>query len=182
VKDLGKQGFRCISEDGKQIVQFRTDGFTFSRLAPYTRWEDVFAEAMVLWANYNAVVQVEEAARLAVRYINRLPLPTDRVGDFSPFLTAPPPVPKDLPVFLTNFLTRVVLHPPETSITANVIQALQQSAGEAAVPVILDIDVFETGVFEPTRSALEPRFAVLREVKNQIFFASVTEEAVCLFA
>ncbi len=30
-------GFLFKSSDGKQIAQFRNDGFTFSRLKPYTR-------------------------------------------------------------------------------------------------------------------------------------------------
>ena len=31
-------GFAFESEDGKQIFQARLDGFTFSRLRPYTNW------------------------------------------------------------------------------------------------------------------------------------------------
>src|SRR5437016_5691327 len=42
-RDLGIAGYRFRSADGKNITQFRRDGFTFSRLAPYTSWEDVFA-------------------------------------------------------------------------------------------------------------------------------------------
>ena len=38
-------GYVFTSADGKQVVQYRLDGFTFSRLRPYTRWEEVFAEA-----------------------------------------------------------------------------------------------------------------------------------------
>src|SRR5438445_7655322 len=92
-QDLGKQGFRFITADGIQIVQFRRDGFTFSRLAPYTRWEEVFDEASRLWKIYTGTVPCEEVARVAVRYINRLLLPAVQ-RKLSEFLTALPPVPK----------------------------------------------------------------------------------------
>jgi uncharacterized protein (TIGR04255 family) len=181
VKDLGKAGYRFITSDKLQIVQFRADGFTFSRLAPYTRWEDLFEEASRLWAIYEKAAPLEEATRLAVRYINRLPLPTNKVQDFSPFLTAPPPVPKELNVLLNHFLTRVTVREPESPIVAHIVQAIQPAPSEEVISVILDIDVFETGAFAPTGGVILPRFAALRELKNRLFFSSLTEQAVALF-
>src|SRR5262245_33467020 len=46
----GILGYRLISNDGKNVVQLRRDGFTFSRLNPYTRWDQVFDEAKRLWS------------------------------------------------------------------------------------------------------------------------------------
>src|ERR1700730_12497525 len=45
VVNLGVSGFRYESSDGKRIAQFQKDGFSFSHLAPYTRWEEFFSEA-----------------------------------------------------------------------------------------------------------------------------------------
>jgi len=75
--ELGDLGYRFTSEDKLQIVQFRSDGFTFSRLAPYTKWDHVFQEASRLWKIYERITPLEEATRIAVRYINRLPFPKD---------------------------------------------------------------------------------------------------------
>src|SRR6266487_3339426 len=49
VKDLGMQGLFFRSADDKLIAQFRGDGFTLNRLAPYTSWEELFPIAMELW-------------------------------------------------------------------------------------------------------------------------------------
>src|SRR4030067_493876 len=38
-------GYRYISSDKKQILQTRLDGFTFSRLHPYIKWEELRNEA-----------------------------------------------------------------------------------------------------------------------------------------
>lgn len=181
VKDLGKLGYRFITSDKLQIAQFRTDGFSFSRLAPYARWEELFEEAARLWAIYEKAAPLEEATRLAVRYINRLPLPANNVQDFSPFLAAPPPVPRELNVLLNHFLTRVTIREPASPIVAHIVQATQPAPSEEIISVILDIDVFETGAFAPIGGVILPRFAALREVKNRLFFASLTEQAVALF-
>jgi uncharacterized protein (TIGR04255 family) len=179
-QDLGKQGFRFITADGIQIVQFRRDGFTFSRLAPYTRWQEVFDEASRLWKIYTGAVPCEEVARVAVRYINRLLLPAVQ-RKLSEFLTALPPVPKGLNVFAGAFVSRVTLHAPRGDLAAHVTQALQPGVVEGNQPVILDIDAFEMGAFAPQADVLLPRFAALRQFKNEIFFSSLTEEAVALF-
>src|ERR1700737_2852531 len=70
-------GYRYESSDNKYIVQFRKDGFTFSRLAPYTNWEEIFAEASRLYRLFVEVGSVEEVTRVATRYINRLLLPQE---------------------------------------------------------------------------------------------------------
>ena len=38
-------GYKSISEDRKQIAQFRVDGFIFNRLAPYEDWNKFSGEA-----------------------------------------------------------------------------------------------------------------------------------------
>ena len=52
IKDLGNIGFRITSSDDKNIALFKQDGFTFSRLKPYTSWEKVTSEAFRLWDIY----------------------------------------------------------------------------------------------------------------------------------
>jgi uncharacterized protein (TIGR04255 family) len=88
------QGYFFHSHDGLQIVQFRLDGFTFSRLRPYHTWDAFLSEALRLWKVYEKVVNHAEISRVAVRYINhiRLPLPVE----LHEHLTAPPAVPSRL--------------------------------------------------------------------------------------
>jgi uncharacterized protein (TIGR04255 family) len=179
-QDLGKLGFRFISEDGRQIAQFRRDGFTFNRLAPYPSWEDVFGEASRLFRIYRNVVPGEEVTRIAVRYINRLLLPAS-LSELRLFLTAPPSIPGGLNVELDAFLSRITVHSPEGGLTAHLTQTTQPAVVEEKLPVILDIDAFELGAFPPLADSLLLRFAALRKFKNEIFFTSLTEKAVALF-
>ncbi len=178
----GRIGFRYASGDEKYVAQFRKDGFTFSRLAPYTHWDEVFAEASRLYRVYVETANPEEITRIAVRYINRMLLPEEEVKDFSPFLTAPPPFPKELTAFITGFLTQVQVQDPGTNIGGTITQTIQQGAGEPGkVPVILDLDIFELGSKSPEPEALLNRFAALRDVKNRYFFSSITDRTVELY-
>jgi hypothetical protein len=42
-------GHAFVGSEGKHVVQFRVNGFTFSRLAPYQTWEQLRNEAKSLW-------------------------------------------------------------------------------------------------------------------------------------
>ena len=179
----GPIGSRYLSLDGKQIAQFRKTGFTFSRLAPYTRWEDMFAEAGRLYRIYVPSAQPEEVTRIAVRFINRFAFPEHEVGDFSPFLTAVPPFPKDIPAVLTGFLTRVQVRDPQTMISGTITQTIQPGGHEPGkIPVILDLDIYEAGSKSPDPGVVLPRFEALRVLKNRYFFASITEATASLYA
>ncbi len=174
----GIHGYICKSEDGKEVVQFRVDGFTFSRLNPYSEWETVLSEAKRLWGLYSIKCLPELITRIAVRYINRLDLPLP-IKDFADYLTAPPLVPDSLPQGVSQFLTRVVIH--DADITANIVQTMKSSPKADHIGVILDIDVFklkETGFEE---SSIWPEFQKLRDLKNRIFFESITEKTARLY-
>ena len=38
-QDKATLGFRMFGDDDRNVVQFRHDGFTFSRLRPYKDWK-----------------------------------------------------------------------------------------------------------------------------------------------
>jgi uncharacterized protein (TIGR04255 family) len=80
----GIQGYFFRPEDDKTVVQFRIDGFTFSRLKPYTYWEKMLEEARELWGMYCELAQPEAVTRLATRYINHIniPLPIDDLRNY----------------------------------------------------------------------------------------------------
>lgn len=184
LQDTGLHGYFFYSADGTNIAQFRPDGFTFNRLRPYTSWGTVLAEAKRLWMLYVTESSPELITRIAVRYINQIDIPLPIVS-LKSYLTAPPTPPKmprqDINHFMTrDFMTRMGICDEGQNIFANITQALQKSAKPEHVSIILDIDVFKTeeGGFED--SNIWPTFERLRELKNLIFFSSITEKTVRL--
>ncbi len=169
-------GARYTSEDGTQVAQFQTNGFSFSRLRPYTRWTEILPEALRLWHQYLEIANVEHVTRVAVRYINRIDLPVP--VDFDDYFTAPPKIPEGLPQTLAAFLTRIVMVDEDTNTLANVTQSLERGLDEKSVSVILDIDTYRQGQFSTDVAELTPIFEELHTFKNRIFFGFITEQTV----
>jgi uncharacterized protein (TIGR04255 family) len=175
-------GYRYESLDGKYIAQFRRDGFTFSRLAPYTKWEEIFTEASRLYRFFVEVGSVEEVTRVATRYINRLWLPQPEAKNLSLFLTTPPRIPPKVSARLTGFLTQIQFQDLETQISGTITQTVQPAVGSLnKISVILDLDAFELKTSSPEPDQVLERFADLRSVKNKYFFASITDKTVALY-
>jgi uncharacterized protein (TIGR04255 family) len=181
VQDLGLQGYVFKTADEKTIVQFRVDGFTFNRLRPYTSWTELFPQALDLWRLYSSVSRPEVITRLAVRYINRVPLPAGATT-FETYLRAAPVIPSELPQSISSFLTRVTIYDPQIDIAAHVAQALEPNTQEQRLMVILDIDVYKQSEFAiDDDPMIEQTFQQLRTFKNLIFFNSLTEETLRQF-
>jgi hypothetical protein len=114
-----------------------------------------------------------------MRYINRLALPFDAGNDFNRFLTAAPPVPAELPQMVSEFRTRVVLfyREMEPVIVGQKLTTLLDKPSE----VLLDVDAIKNGRFDLQEVSLRAHFGELRQRKNDVFFAHLTEEAVNLY-
>lgn len=162
------------------VAQFRIDGFTFSKLEPYTTWEEVFGEAKRLWNIYLQVARPLEAKRLAVRYINRLRVPGP--ADLREYLEAPPVLPPPIPQAIREFLTRVVVVDSVRNASAILIQAIEPSLDPATIQILLDIDAFRDASLPSEDPSLPEIFEQLRALKNEIFFASLTEKTVEMYA
>lgn len=179
----GKQiGYRYTSEDGKYVVLFRIDGFTLSRMEPYTTWEDLRDEAAKLWDIYQRVANVETVSRVATRYINVMYVPIGALKDFGDYLTCPPEIPEALPQGVSSFLSRIVFHDPAGSAQCILTQALEGVNVETQlVPIVIDIDVFIERPFPVTDKQYWQELDDLRYFKNKVFFESITEKAEALF-
>ncbi len=149
----------------------RRDGIGYSIIREYTEWADIKAAAQGIWDVYRERAGERDVGRVAVRYINVLDLPP--WTDLNTYLTAAPQVPEGLPQTLTYFLERIVV-PFNEGISAIIIQTMEQVV-QLATRVILDIDVNAQRSFGSGSADLWFFLDRLREVKNAVFFSSVTE-------
>jgi uncharacterized protein (TIGR04255 family) len=81
-----------------------------------------------------------------------------------------------MPQALSGFLQRVVIPFAVDGTTAIVTQVLEPPK-EGLIPVVLDIDVFVMTRFGVNSHGIWTTLDGLRNVKNEIFFSSVTEKA-----
>jgi len=177
-EDLGVTGYIFKSSDSKQIVQYRLDGFAFSRLTPYPKWDIVKAEAARLWEIYSSV-GIEKVTRVATRYINKvdIPLPVTKLEDY---LTGLPSAPT-LNLGLTSFLNRLQVKEASQEFDAIITQVLQPPSNPAVVSVVLDIDAYKQASFEAPFTKAWETLENLRKFKNELFFNLITEKTAKLF-
>ena len=173
-------GFLFKTSDEKQVFQASIDGFTMSRLAPYESWEPFRDEARRLWELYRRVGKPEEITRLAVRYVNRIdiPLPFD---DLNQYLRTFPEVSPDLPQALSGLFMQLTIPQPDIECVTLLNEALIEPAKPDIASIILDIDLFRQDNVPQDDVELWKTFEVLRERKNEVFEACITDKARELF-
>jgi uncharacterized protein (TIGR04255 family) len=177
----GPDGYLFTSVDGRQVVQARLDGFTFSRLKPYDKWESLRDEARELWQHYIRIASPETVTRIALRYINRIEIPLP-IRDFKEYILTTPEIAPDLPQGLGSFFMRLVIPDAQTQAVAVVtetVEPIEESSNR--LPLIFDIDVFRMAAFDVTGKALWETLDQLHDLKNDIFFKSITPKAKELF-
>ena len=111
--------------------------------------------------------------RIAVRYINRLALPLP--CDFDEYLTAGPKIPQALPQHVLEFFSRTSCpRDPDIAIVTQGSDGTRRDGNR--LDLLLDIDVFHLIEMPAVdESALFGVLNRLREIKNEVFFGSLTE-------
>ncbi len=168
-------GFTFGDVERTRIVQARLDGFAFSRLAPYDRWEPFCEEARQLWERYCAAVKPLGVTRVAVRYINRLELPLP-LKNFRNYLRTFPEVSPDLPQGLSSFLMQLQI--PQEDIADGVLilnEGILESTDPNVAAVLLDIDLFRPVAMPVSGTDVWDALEELHNRKNEVFEASITD-------
>jgi len=168
-------GLKFSSAANDRVLQLRQEGFAYSHMAPYTNWEVFSGEARPLWQRFIDVFQPERVTRLAARYINRLRLPPGeiRLQDYMHFYPETPPAFGSI----QGLMAQVQLPQPSVGQKALALLTLasEPSADPAFQPMVLDIDVFEMVDLSPTDPVVWHQLEALRDKKNELFEAALTE-------
>ena len=131
-------GLAYRSEERQTVVQVRLEGFACSKLSPYDRWESFRDHARESWVHYVEVAGPTVVKRLAVRFINRIPVPR-AVADFRPYVHVYPATPWNLTSPPAGLFLQLRRPFPNGR-----LMVLNQTvaATEGVVAIILDFDVF----------------------------------------
>lgn len=183
VSDLGWRGLEFRPSDERTVAGFHRDSFVFSRLQPYTRWEQFLAEALRLWALYVETAKPGQIERIGLRFINQVPVETAglRLGEYFRF---PPQTAEGLDLPFNFFFHHSNVAVPGHAYGLNIIRALQPKEETAGGPIssaklILDIDVGTT--MPSPLDRLKQSLMEMRWLKNKAFFGNFTETAINSF-
>jgi uncharacterized protein (TIGR04255 family) len=178
----GLQAWQFVQKGGKQLVQARSQGFSFNRLAPYEGLDGYLPEIERTWRLYCELVSPVQVRVVRLRYINRMPIPlVNGSVQLQDYVTGAPQLPAPAPVVLNSFLTQTSASDPTTGQQMTLLLT-NQPPQEGHLPLILDIVVAVPVSLEPSDwRGIQDRIESLRVLKNQMFRHSVTERCLSLF-
>jgi len=176
--ESGILGYWFQSQDQRRLVQVRLDGFTYNRIKPdpheeWPGWNKMRDEAKEAWKLYAEALNLSEFTRLAVRYINTIAIPVSPIELYD-YFTAPPRIPPDLPYQdMLDFSSSVTISFPAHKAIAVVKHAPAPQPYPGTISVILDIDVFRNERATLSTFPMWETLDQLRDLKNEIFEASL---------
>ena len=145
-------------------------------MAPYERWETFSAEARRIWEQFRNHVEPLEVTRLAVRYINRLDVPSPTI-ELKEYLATVPEIAEGMPQVLQGYFMQLLLPMEANHATAIINQALVPPPEADTTSIMLDIDLYRDRDVPQDEEGIWLAFGQPREGKNQIFNASLTGKA-----
>jgi uncharacterized protein (TIGR04255 family) len=171
---LSSPGLRFTSEDNKEILQLKTDGFTYSKLAPYDTWKSFKGNAEKLWSIYQDITKPQYITRTAVRFINKFDLPNSKL-ELSKYLNIFPQLPDSSS--MNGFSMQIVQNQPDLNSTLIITQAsIPSPEGKSdTISILLDFDLFN----EEKRELDDNIWVLLDKLrlrKNEIFENSITDK------
>ena len=178
----GLQAFQFLHDDEKQLVQIRTHGFSFNRLAPYSSLDDYLPEIERTWALFVQLAKPVQIQQIRLRYINRILLPmTNGQVEFTDFLKVSPRLPEEDKLHFVGFLNQHAAVDVETRNQVNIITTMQPGVNEL-LPLIFDIEVVHVGTAVPGDWAwIRSQIDSLRSLKNRVFKNTLTDKCLNLF-
>jgi len=176
-RNLGVNAYFFRSTDKVEVAQFRVDGFTFNRLRPYTDWDDLLPRTLQLFQSYLRVARPKAITRIATRFINRLTLPSRRLELF--LSRVPVGVPGTEGALRAFFDTAIAAEPNGGMVKFS--QRVDPASNADTAILFIDIDTYFGGRQPPQVDVVESRMRELRDLKNRVFFGSITEELARLF-
>jgi uncharacterized protein (TIGR04255 family) len=176
------QGFQFFKDDGKQLVQVRSKGFSFNRLAPYSTLDDYVDEMRRTWELFVSIASPVQVRVVQLRFINRIFLPlTAAPLLLENYFKVGPRLPDEETQVLLSFLNQHTAVEKATGQQINIILASQPLELNVA-PIIFDITVGNHGAADPGNwPDILATIQSLRGLKNRVFYRTLTEECVKLF-
>lgn len=176
------QGLQFLQDDGRQLVQVRTQGFSFNRLAPYSTLDDYLQEMERTWNLFVKLASPVQVRVIRLRYINRILLPKPGVKvQLDDYLKIGPHLPDEEKFELIGFLHQHAAVEVETKNQVNIILAAQPPENDM-LPLIFDITAASATTQEPGNwAAIAEKIQSLRHLKNRVFRNTITEKCISLF-
>jgi uncharacterized protein (TIGR04255 family) len=174
-------GYRMSTSEGAKVLLLGWSSIATAKIAPYAGWEQLVEDAQNNWEIWLKIVGWQPLARIGVRYVNRLDIPTTTRIELTDYITVQPSLPRELDSGIVHFAMNLTIPLGAEG------ERLIINAGSVTSPIIgnqsliVDIDVSrDTGLPEDD-DGLWSYISSLRDVKNRVFEACITDKTRALF-
>ncbi|HEY4417683.1 MAG TPA: TIGR04255 family protein [Verrucomicrobiae bacterium] len=177
--------FFCENEKNsiQQLVQFRTQGFSFNRMAPYKSLDEYLPEIERVWKIFTATTSPKQITLARLRYVNRilLPFPTDGSGiTLLDFIRSAPQIPLGN-IALISFLSQQIGAVLNSSNQVHTV-LLGQPIEDNHAPIIFDNAAVWSGDLDPNNwSQILNIINELRLLKNEVFRNTLTDKCLAIY-
>lgn len=169
------------AEAGNRTYQAQLGGVSISQLRPYDRWATLRTEARRIWGIYRGVTKPVRVDRLALRYINRIDIPGPFPLRLETYLKTYIELSQDIKTNVSNFFYQIHLPQNDMGGMCVINSGALPPASPGTASILLDIDLFRFGDVPQDDEQIWAFFEDLRQRKNQIFEACITDETRELF-
>jgi uncharacterized protein (TIGR04255 family) len=178
----GIHGIAYKNENGKELTQFRLDGFSYHSLKDYPLWPNFLDNALYTWKKYKKCRTELKPIRLGLRYINLIKIPKscDNVSDyFEVGISLPQKGVGNIKQYQYRYASDFTKNN-----CSSVVNFVQQpfSKTDEHKSFILDIDIHMKELPEnPNDDTLKSYFEEMRKIKNEVFESHLTNNALRIF-
>lgn len=178
----GLNALQFLQNDERQLVQIRTQGYSFNRLAPYVSLDMYLDEIHRTWDVFRGIGSPTIVRVVRLRYINRIDIPIiDGKLKLDGYIKNAPVISEETNLLMAGFLDQRLGVQSETGYEANIVLTSQPPQANL-LPVILDICVAASGNESPENwNWIFEKISSLRVLKNKIFTTTLTEQCLNQF-
>lgn len=179
----GLQALQFFSDDKKQLVQVRAQGYSFNRLAPYSGLDEYLPEIERTWSLYRDLISPLLVRTIRLRYVNRILLPVGQGSiDLDQYFRYGPRLPEVGNLAFSSFFEQHLAEDKQTGNRVRIVLTPEPSEKTDKAPVIFDNSVESHKPLAPDDwDGILGRIGELRDLKNRVFQSMLTDTCLQLF-
>lgn len=172
-------GYLYTSKDQKQKIEILSDGITYIDETPYEGWDVFKQRALKMLSILSPMLGIIEITRTSIRFVNRIHFPNfDQPTDYiNTIISSTNSNTQPYPLIQYGF--RLMMNVPESDIVS-VVNHNVESLPQNEYLYTLDIDVLDRQCLIFDIETISLNIEKLREVKNTIFFDTLTKKTIDL--
>ena len=167
-------GYGFVSNDKQSAIQARLDGFTFSHFIPYPGWDKFKEVGLKFWEIYRQFTNPISIDSAAIRYVNRLDIPSLGI-ELKDYFRTVPEISPELPAVLDTYMMHLQIPITEIDSTVHIIQARIPSPSPDIVSIALDINIIKQGTISKETEDILATLTLIHTHTDSVFEASITD-------